>query len=74
MAQQEEIRTVEPQRDPHLFDLVHEARNCPQVRDIRLIAVMGPELIVEVVLDAGARQVSITRLEVLVSAARPAVQ
>ncbi len=57
MAEQKEIRSLEPERNPDLFHFVHEARNFPQLRDIRLVGVVGAELIVVVKLDPGLGEV-----------------
>src|SRR6202045_71014 len=74
MAEQKEIRRLEPERYPDLFHFVHEARNFPQRRDIRLVGVVGAELIVVVKLDPGLGEVGVAGLEVLVRAARAAMQ
>src|ERR1700730_16054575 len=74
MAEQKEIRRLEPERYPDLFHFVHEARNFPQLRDVRLVGVVGTELIVVVDLDPGLGEVGVAGLEVLVRAARAAVQ
>src|SRR6202034_2543738 len=44
------------------------------LRNVRLIAVVGTELIVVVVLDASRRQIGIAGFEILVGRARSAVQ
>src|SRR5258706_369684 len=74
MAEQKEIRRLEPERHPDLFHFVHEARKFPQLRDIRLVGVIGAELIVVVKLDPGLGEVGVAGLEVLVRAAWAAVQ
>ena len=45
---------VEPERLAHLLDLVDEAGDRPTARVVGLVAVGGAELVVVVVLDAGA--------------------
>src|ERR1700704_1764897 len=74
MAEQKEIRHLEPERYPDLFHFVHEARNFPQLRDIRLVGVVGAELIVVVKLDPRLGEVGVAGLEVLMRAAWAAVQ
>src|ERR1700674_4004528 len=74
MAEQKEIRRLEPERNPDLFHFVHEARKFPQLRDIRLVGVVGAELIVVIELDPGLGEVGVAGLEVLVRAAWAAVQ
>jgi len=53
MAQQKEIRGVEPECDADLFDLIDKSRQVPQFIDVRLIAEMRAELIVKIVFDSG---------------------
>ena len=74
MSEQIEILTVETQRLTDLFHFLHCSRNCPEFRRVGLIAVIGAELIVVVVLDAGSRQKTVERLEVFVGHSRSAVQ
>src|ERR1700730_4566495 len=74
MAEQKEIRRLEPERNPDLFHFVHVARKFPQLRDIRLVGVVGAELIVVVELDPGLGEEGVAGLEVLVRAAWAGVQ
>ena len=74
LAEEDEVVPVQPEREADLLDLVDEAVQVPQGRIVRLVAVRRAELVVVVVLDAGAGQVAVARLEVLVRRARPAVQ
>jgi len=46
MAVQEEFPSIEPERLPDLIDFVDEARNSPEIRLVRLIAVIRAELVV----------------------------
>ena len=74
MPEEEEVAGVEPEREPHLFNLVDEAIDLPQRRSVRLVAVRGAELVVVVVLDLRIRQIAVAALEVLVRGTRAAVQ
>src|SRR5262249_55677019 len=56
------------------FDFFHEARQLPQLRCVRLIAVVGAKLIVVVILDAGGGKVAVERFPVLVRQAWPAMK
>jgi hypothetical protein len=58
----------------HLLYFFYEPRHLPQVRLVRLVAVVGAELVV-VVLDAGiGGEVAVEGLEILVRRSRPSVQ
>ena len=71
LSEQVEVVLVEAERLPHLLDLVDEARQLQQSSGIvRLVAVGRAELVVVVVLDAGAGEVAVERLEVLVGRPR----
>ena len=71
---QHESGPVEPERPADLLHLVDEAVQVPQRRLLRLVAKTGPELVVVVVLDPRAGQVTVAGLQVLVRRPRPAVQ
>jgi hypothetical protein len=53
-VEHEALRT-EPECDPDLLHLVDEPLHLPQGGVVGLVAVVRPELVVEVVLDAGGR-------------------
>src|SRR5215204_6037294 len=74
MAEQEEVVPIEAEGTADLLDLVDEPRDGPEVSIIRLVAVLRPELVVQVVLDAGAREVVGEPFEVLVCRAWAAVE
>src|SRR5215213_2677025 len=74
MAEQVEIVAVEAERLSNLLDLVDEARDRPQRRIVRLVAVGRAELVVEVVLDARGGQVVCEPLEVLMGRTGTAVE
>ena len=74
VPEQVEVVLVEPERLADLFDFFDEAWQFPEFGLVRLVAVVGAELIVVVVLDAGRREVAVEGLEVLVGAARAAMQ
>ena len=66
LAVEVEVGLVEVQRLAHLLDLFDEARHVPQLRLIRLIAVIGAELIVVVYSIPARGKVAVEGLEVLV--------
>src|SRR5436309_2605470 len=66
MAEQVEVILVETQRLADLLDLVHEARQFPEIRILGLVAVVGAELVVVVVLDTRSGKVAVERLQILV--------
>ncbi len=74
MAQEEEVVSAQPQREPHLLDLVDEPVEVPQIGVIGLVAVSRAELVVVVVLDACSREVAVGGLEVFVRGGRATVQ
>src|ERR1700722_14419111 len=74
MAEQEEVVRTEAQRSTNLIDLVDEPPEIPERRILRLVAVGRSQLVVVVVLDPGGREEAVHGLEVLVRAARTAVQ
>jgi hypothetical protein len=47
LAVEDEVVGTQPQRGPHLLDLVDEAGNLPQRRLVGLVGVVGPQLVVE---------------------------
>jgi hypothetical protein len=73
-AEEVEVVFVQPEGLADLLDFLDETRQVPQLGIVRLVAVVGPELIVEVVLDPLGRKEAVDCLVVLVRHARPAVQ
>src|ERR1700746_1087913 len=67
MTEEVEVTLVELERLANLLYFLHEARQLPETGFIRLVAVRRSELIVVVVFDPGAWQITVERLEVLVS-------
>ena len=65
---------IKPECRAYLLHLINEARQFPKLGLIGLVAVVGAELIIIVVLDASGREVAVERLEILVGSAWPAVQ
>jgi DNA-binding transcriptional ArsR family regulator len=74
LAEQDEVRPIQAERQADLLDLVDEPIELPQVRLVRLIAPSGPQLVVVDVLEPGIGQVSIEDLEVFVRRTRSAVE
>src|ERR1700678_4765550 len=74
VAEQEEAVRTEAQRRLNLIDLVDEPLEIPQRKVIRLVAVGRSQLVVVVVLDPGGREEAVHGFEVLVRAARAAVE
>ena len=74
MSEQIEVVALEPQCLAHLLDLVDEAGGLPELRRLGLIAVMGAELVVVVVLDARTREVAVERFQVFVGEAGSAME
>src|SRR5262249_58738654 len=74
VSEQVEVAPVQPERLANLLHFIDEAGQLPEARLVRLVAVGRSELIVVVVLDSGARQVAVERLEILMGGRRAAVQ
>ena len=74
MADQIQVVGAELERLANLFQFIHEATGFPQRILMRLVAVGRAQLVVHVVLDAGARKVAVEGGEDLVVAAGAAVQ
>ena len=74
LAEEHEVVRPEPQCHAHLLHLVDEARDVPQLRVVRLVAVGRAELVVVDVFNARRGQERVEPFEVFVRGARPAVQ
>jgi len=68
------LSRVQPKRHPNLLHLVNEALQGPQAGLVRLVAVMGAELVVVDDLEPCVGQRGTQGLEVLVGRRRAAVQ
>jgi hypothetical protein len=67
----EEVEALEAEPPANLLDLLTEPLDPPEIRVLRLVRVVGAELVVVVELDALLRQEVLEALEVLVRAAGP---
>ena len=74
MAERNEVVPIQAQGHPHLLHLVDKALQGPQAGLVRLVAVMGAELVVVDDLEPGVGQRGTQGLEVLVGRRRAAVQ
>ncbi len=74
LAVEEEVVGIESQSSPHLLDFVDKALDGPQIRIVRLIAVAGAELVVEVELDPRLRKVILEVEQVVVGGSGTTVE
>ncbi len=74
VTEQEKIAAIESQGLAHLLHLIHKTLDLPEISVIGLAAVMRTQLIVEIELDSRLGQKTVQHLEILVGAARPAME